>query len=157
MSNPSSLRERLSLALVTPNGGVLGFVDELLAVSREQDLQLDWQAGRCRVSFLNWAPPDWIEVPLQKAVVRAALARVAVLCNERNPNSVSPYGGQGEVVVDADSTVAIRVTFVNTPEEQSLELASVRLEANHPDVGRSLAAIVEESGTRTAVQVKLTR
>ena len=61
-----------------------------------------------------------IEVPLQKSVLRAVLARVAVLCNERKPNSVSPYGGQGEMSVDADPATAIRVTFVNTPDRTEL-------------------------------------
>jgi hypothetical protein len=143
MSHQASLPERLSRALANPNGGVLGLVDELLAVSREQDIQLAWQAGRCQVSFPNSEPPGRIELPLPRSVVRAALARVAVLCNQRSPNSVSPYGGQGEVVVDADPAKAIRATFVNTPEEQSLELASVPLGVNSPRRGRPLAAIVE--------------
>jgi hypothetical protein len=67
-------------------------------------------------------------VPLRKSVVRAALARIAVLCNQLNPNSVSPYGGQGELLIGADSTTAMRVVFVNTPDEQSLELAPLRNE-----------------------------
>jgi hypothetical protein len=125
MSNHLSLPERLGRALANPSQGVVGLVDELLAVSRQQDIQLSWQAGRCHVCFLNAGTPDRIDVPLPKSVVRAALARVAALCNERNPNSVSPYGGQGEVAVKTDPAKTVRVAFVNTPEQQSLELASV--------------------------------
>jgi hypothetical protein len=102
-------------------------VDELLAVSREHDIRIAWQAGRCLVSFPNGESPGPIEMLLPRSVVRAVLARVVVLCNERNPNSVSPYGGRSAVVVDADPAKAIRVAFVNTPNEQRLELASVRL------------------------------
>jgi hypothetical protein len=100
-------------------------VDALLTACREQDVRLAWQAGRCQVSLLKADPPDQLEVPVQKSVFRAALARVAALCNERIPNSVSPYGGLGEVTVGADPAKVIRVKFVNTPEEQILELAPV--------------------------------
>jgi hypothetical protein len=126
MNMPLTSPERLSRALTTPARGILGLVEDLLAMSREHGLQLDWQAGHCRVRFLEGGPAAWIEVPLRKSVVRAALARVAVLCNQRNPNSVSPYGGQGELLAGADPTTAIRVTFVNTPDEQSLELTPLR-------------------------------
>ena len=74
---------------------------------------------------------ELIELPLRKSAFRAILARVAVLCNERCPNSVSPYGGQGELLVDTDPATALRVAFVNTPDEQSLELASLRNEGMH--------------------------
>jgi hypothetical protein len=145
MSNQSSLPDRLSHALAMPDRGIVSLVDELLAVSSEQDLQLTWQAGRCYVNLRdNGKLPDRIEVSLPKSVVRAALARIAVLCNERSPNSVSPYGGQGEVTVDTNPAKAIRVTFVNTPDQQSLELASLRFGAIHQDGGPSLASVVEE-------------
>jgi hypothetical protein len=97
-------------------------VEDLLAVCLEHGLQLDWQADRCRVR-----PPggDWEElmgVPLRKSVFRAILARVAALCNEQAPHSVSPYGGQGELSVGASPTAVFHVAFVNTPEAQKLEL-----------------------------------
>jgi hypothetical protein len=71
---------------------------------------------------------------------------VAALCNERMPISVSPYGGRGEVAVDADPARVIRVAFVNTPEEQSLELTPVRIDGTQPAGGQSLAAVVDKSG-----------
>jgi hypothetical protein len=129
MNTPLTLAEQLIGALTTPTRGVLGMVDDLLAMSRENGIQLDWHAGHCRVRFRDVGPAGWIQVPLRKSVVRAALARVAVLCNQRIPNSVSPYGGQGELLVGTDPTTAMRVAFVNTPDEQSLELACMRKEA----------------------------
>jgi hypothetical protein len=122
MDNNSLALERLRQALTLPTRGVLGLVDDLLAVSREGGIQLDWKADQCRVQFRGGG----IEVPLRKSVVRAALARIAVLCNQRQPNSVSPYGGQGELLVGTDP--ALRVAFVNTPEVQSLELTPLRNE-----------------------------
>lgn len=124
--------------MADPGRGVVGLVDELLAASLQQDIRVEWQAGICRVSFLNGEVPDRVEVPLRKAVVGAALARIATLCNERLPGSVSPYGGQGFVAIDADPSILIRATFVNTPETQSLELASVSSEVITP-VGLSHA------------------
>ncbi|HEY7427756.1 MAG TPA: hypothetical protein VH682_26230 [Gemmataceae bacterium] len=128
MNDSSTSLERLHHALTTPSGGVLGLVDELLAVAREHGLQLDWKADHCRVQFREGGSSDSIEVPLRKSVVRAVLARIAVLCNQRKPNSSSPYGGQGELFVGADPTTTIRAVFVNTPDEQSLELTPLRNE-----------------------------
>lgn len=128
MNNSSTSTERLRHALATPTRGVLGLVDELLAVAREHGLLLDWKADHCRVQFREGGPPGLIEVPLRKSVVRAALARIAVLCNQHKPNSVSPYGGQCELLADTDPIASMRITFVNTPDEQSLELTPVRNE-----------------------------
>jgi hypothetical protein len=131
MNAPLTFPEQLSHALAAPTRGVLGLVDDLLAMSREHGIQLHWQAGHCRVRLREGGPAAWVEVPLGKAVVRAALARVAVLCNQRNPNSVSPYGGKGELLIGTDPTTAVRVEFVNTTDEQRLELASLRNEGVH--------------------------
>lgn len=123
MIDPSSPSERLKHALADPSRGVLGLVDELLAVFCQRDLRLDWRADLCRVSLAGGGPVDRVDVALPKSVIRAALARVAALCNEHQPNSVSPFGGQGEVVIGAGPSKAIRAVFVNTPDRQSLELA----------------------------------
>jgi hypothetical protein len=142
MSQPASLMAGLNHALANPSHGVLGLVDELLTLSLEQDIRLAWQVGRCQVDMLDGDRPGRIDVTLPKSVVRAVLARIASLCNERNPNLVSPYGGQGEVLADSKIARAIRVNFVNTPEQQTLELASVRLGANRPVGDHSSSAIV---------------
>jgi hypothetical protein len=107
-----------------PPRGVAGFLDDLLNVCGEHALQLDWQAERLRVR-----PPGagWEEVsgPLvTNSVLRAVLARIAVLCNERTPGSVSPYGGQGWLCASTDPAAVFRVSFSNTPQEQRLELTS---------------------------------
>ena len=50
------------------------------------------------------------------------LARVAVLCNEWNPDSVAPYGGEGELTRDNNAPAVFRATFANTTDEQWLNL-----------------------------------
>ena len=132
MSTASSPLVQLHVAFMRPSRPVVGLVDDLLAACQEQGVRLDWQDGRCRVRSLEGGPEGVIDVPLRKSVFRAILARVAVLCNERNPNSVSPYGGQGELSIGTDPTMVFRLEFANTPDEQRLELARVRPEAVLP-------------------------
>ncbi len=115
--------ERLKKAFDPTRGGVVGVVDELLGLCRNQGLQLDWQADHCRIRRPGVGPQEWIEVPLPRSVFRAILARFAALCNERTPNSVSPYGGEGELSVDGCPPTVFRVVFTNTPGEQRIEVS----------------------------------
>jgi hypothetical protein len=122
MSRISDSTDAFRRVLRSPTRGVTGLVDDLLALCRDHGLQIDWQADRCR---LRSSGGDWEELtdaPLRKSAFRAILARVAVLCNERLPNSVSPYGGQGELSVSAAPAATFRVKFANTAAEQRLEL-----------------------------------
>lgn len=122
MSTSSHFSDLLCHILLHPTGGVAGLVDDLLTVCREHDLQLDWQGDRCRVRPSKADREELIDVPLRTSVFRAILARVAALCNERTPNSVSPYGGQGELSAGANPPTVFRVTFTNTTAEQQLRL-----------------------------------
>jgi len=122
MSSASPAAEAVRQVLTHPTGGVVGLVDDLLTVCREHQLQLDWQAARCRVRSAGSDREEFLEVSLRKSVFRMILARVAALCNERIPNSVSPYGGRGELSVGPQPLARFRVLFANTPDEQKLEL-----------------------------------
>jgi hypothetical protein len=134
MNNLSPFSERLQSAFEPNRGGVVGLVDDLLSLCREQGLQLDWQANRCRVGPLGSQSQEWTEIPLPKSVFRAILARMAALCNQRVPNSVSPYGGEGELTVCTDPPTVFRVTFTNTPGEQRVEVRRVADDRNRaPD------------------------
>ncbi|HLN30593.1 MAG TPA: hypothetical protein VK395_22830 [Gemmataceae bacterium] len=94
-------------------------------VCLEHGLQLEWQADRCRFRPLGGNWEELTDVNLRKSGFRALLARVAALCNERTPNSVSPYGGRGELSLGEDSGAVFRVTLVNTPAAQKLELLAL--------------------------------
>jgi len=122
MSTASGFSEKLRRALLQPTRGVAGLVDDLLALCGQHGLQLDWRADRFRVRPLRGDWEELIDIPLRKSVFRAILARVAALCNQQTPNSVSPYGGQGELSAGANPPTVFRVTFANTPAEQKLEL-----------------------------------
>src|SRR5262245_37249153 len=102
MNTTAQLSGILRGVLTRPSGGMVGLVDDLLVVCLEHGLELEWQADRCRFRPLGGTWEELTRVTPRKSVFRALLARVAVLCNERTPNSVSPYGGQGELSVGED-------------------------------------------------------
>ncbi len=117
----ASFEERVRLAFSPTPRAVLGLVDDLLELCREQPLAVSFRDGKCFVSFAADGNKQ-SEVPLPRSAFRAVLARIAALCNEQRPNSVSPYGGAGEVCVGNDSRTTLRVVFTNTPEEQRLDV-----------------------------------
>lgn len=130
MNTTSQLSEAFQIAFEHPAGGVVGLVDDLLRLCPEQGLQLDWHADHCRVRSPASGSEEVLARPLRKSVFRAMLARVAALCNERSPNSVSPYGGEARLVVGRDTTV--QVSFVNTSAEQRMELRPVQPDGDEP-------------------------
>jgi hypothetical protein len=125
MSELSSFFQSIRHALRPTDRGVDGLVDDLLALCQGQGIELDWHAGRCRVRTIGIEPEGDIEMPLPRPVFRAALARIASLRNERKPGAVSPYGGQGELMVGADRSTLYRATFTNTQDAQQLQLTPV--------------------------------
>jgi hypothetical protein len=112
--------------------GVVGLVDDLLRICGDRGLRLDWHDGSCRIRSLGAAPEETTEVPLPKSVFRAVLARLAALCNDRGPGSISPYGGEGELTIGTDPAMVISVTFTNTPGEQRVQLARIEEDRRSP-------------------------
>src|SRR5258708_38171699 len=104
----SANSQRLQHALLSPTGGVVGLVDELISICAENALELDWQADCCRARWPGNDQEEQIPTPGRKSVFRAILARIAALCNESRPNSVSPYGGTGELSVAANPKAVLR-------------------------------------------------
>lgn len=125
MSITSQLSGTIRNVLTQPTGGIVGLVDSLLAACRNHGLQIEWQTGRCRFRFFGDDWEEWTDVPLRQSVLRAILARFAVLCNEQTPNAVSPYGGKYELLVGANSPTRFQIAFTNTAAEQKLELSTV--------------------------------
>ena len=147
MNQTARLQERIDKAFDPNARGVVGVVDELLLLCRERPLKLAWVDGACHIRQLGTAAGNgdrtfWsflrryfvkdtsshhegVFLRLPKSVFRAILARLAALCNERRPDSVSPYGGGGEVVIEGDTPAVFAVTFTNTPDEQRAEVRFV--------------------------------
>jgi hypothetical protein len=153
MSQVSPFPERLQKAFEPTPRGVVGLVDDLLGLCREQGLQFRLQESRCFVHPLGVEAAGLADVPIQKSVFRAMLARVAALCNERLPNSVSPYGGQGELSTEAAPSTVFQVAFTNTPGEQRLEVRPV---GNDRDGVRKFTVLLSDSRVITVYGHALT-
>ena len=108
--------------LMQPAQGIVGLVDDLLALCREHHLELDWQAGCYRARAGAGAWHELHDVSLRVSVLRAILARLAALCHDPNAGACSPYGGKGKIIIGTNPSTLFHVAFVNTPEEQRLAL-----------------------------------
>jgi hypothetical protein len=122
MIDTPSTRDRIQRALSCPSEGVVGAVDELLAIAAEHSLRLERQADGCRVRLLDSGTSDFVDVQIRSSVFRAILARISVLCNQQHSDCISPYGGQGKLAVGSNPATTLHVSFVNTPAEQSIDL-----------------------------------
>jgi hypothetical protein len=126
MTGTTSVSDRVREAFRPTPRGVVGLVDDLVNIGRDHALRLDHADGACRVYPDGEQPFD---VPVLRSVFRAALARLAALCDERTPDSVTPYGGAGMV---GDNAGALRVTFANTPAELCVDLRAASSGAELP-------------------------
>lgn len=122
MSAVSDFRERIEDAFKPTPRGIIGLVDDLMRLAGQEGFRLNWHDGRCCVHAFGGEAREDAEVRVQKSVFRAVLARIAALCNEQSPNSVSPYGGEGELVASTSPPVRLRVTFANRHGEQRLQI-----------------------------------
>jgi hypothetical protein len=135
MIRSTPFAERVQSAFQPTPRGVVGLVDDLLSLCRVHQLRMSFRDGRCSVSGLGADVQEALEVPLPKSVFRAVLARIAALCNEHHPHSVTPYRGEGEIVVpppiapECVPPSTCYVSFTNTPSEQQLEMRFSRSSA----------------------------
>jgi hypothetical protein len=131
MKTGTALADALAKAFDPPASGFVGIVDNLLQLCRGGDLELAWRSNACHVRIRQGTAEESLDLPLRKAVLRAMLARIAALCNQRQPGSVSPYGGRGEIHLGPDSPAVFSAHFVNTAGEQSLRLAHLSHDGNN--------------------------
>jgi len=144
--------ERVRKAFEPTPRGVIGLVDDLLGLCRVHRLRIDFQDSHCYVRPLGTDAQDSIDVPLPKSAFRAVLARIAALCNELQPDSVTPYRGEGEIVVPSSISVdgnppsTCYVSFVNTSSDQRLEL---RFSRNSVGDGNRFTVLLRDKRTVT--------
>src|ERR1700733_6438110 len=118
----ASPSQMLSQILLHPRGALLGLVDDLLEVCREHTLRMEWQEEQDRLIFFIDDSQESTVVPFRKGIFRTIIARVATFCNEQTPDSVSPYGGEGELSKGANPATVLKVRLINTPAMQKLEV-----------------------------------
>jgi hypothetical protein len=126
----TAVAERLRRAFEPGPRGALGLADALVAAAREGAIRCVWVGGCVRVTPADGEPFD---VTLPKSVFRAALARVAALCNEHRPGSVTPYRGDAPLLA-GDPPAPVFVAFVNTPDEQRLDARLAPVQVTAPAV-----------------------
>jgi hypothetical protein len=105
--------------------GVVQF-DELVTLCAGNDLEIDWRPDRVRIRLPGGEWDELTDELPRKSVLRAASARVAALCNEHRPDSVSPYGGSALLTTRTNPAASLRATLVNTADEQGLRLEPAR-------------------------------
>jgi hypothetical protein len=132
---PSQTAEdRLLRAFALTQGGIVGLTDQLLEACVGSDLEFKRVGNQC---VCNWTVDGETKealVPLPAAAFRTILARIAALCNEYSPNAVTPYGGEGRLAVKGPPPTIVRVAFVNTPDEQRLEVRRHAEDSHHPSL-----------------------
>ncbi len=104
-----------------PGGGLIGLFDHYLRLLGEEGAAVEFSEGRCWLSPRQEGDaPE--ELPLSRTTFRPILARVAFLCNEYRPSSVTPYGGVGVFKLAGPPELLLRVSFTNTPDIQKLDI-----------------------------------
>lgn len=121
----ASLVSKLAQDLSRPTGGVAAFVDALLKAALNVSLQVQWKDGRVLLRHLDAALSEDAVLSIPKSALRAALARVAVLCSQVRADSVSPYEGTGTIFTDGNPQ-GIDIRFENTADRVRLELSPKR-------------------------------
>jgi hypothetical protein len=121
---PQTADDRMQRAFAPTQGGIVGLTDQLLETCVGSDVEFKRVGNRCVCNWTVNGETKEALVPLPPAGFRTILARIAALCNEHSPNAVTPYGGEGLLPVKGPPPMVVRVAFVNTPNEQRLEVRS---------------------------------
>ena len=130
MIHSTLFADRVQMAFHPTPRGVVGLVDDLLDLCGLFQLRIKFRDGHCSIRRLGADVQESLEIPVPKSVFRAALARIAAICNEQRPESVTPYGGEGNIAVlppvsqcsEKIPPSTCYVSFTNTPSDQQLEM-----------------------------------
>ena len=119
----------LRRAFAPTQGGIVGLTEQLLAACVGGDVEFERVEDRCVCRWTVSGDVQEATAPLPPAAFRTILARIAFLCNQRSPNSVTPYGGEGLLALAGQPSTVFQVAFVNTPNKQQMKLKSLGAEA----------------------------
>lgn len=120
-----TVADRVRLAFQPTPLGVVGLTDQLLAACAGSAVVFERVGERCVYRWTADGDTQEGTVPFAPTAFRSILARIAVLCQESCPESVTPYRGEGSLPVPGHPSEQLRVRFVNTPEQQQLTLIGV--------------------------------
>ncbi len=155
MIHSTLFADRVQMAFHPTPRGVVGLVDDLLGLCRLYQLRISFRDSHCFIRRLGADPQESLDIPVPKSVFRAALARIAALCNEQRPESVTPYRGEGNIallppVSPCSEKVAppstCYVSFTNTPSDQHLEM---RFSSSSAGDGNRFTVLLRDKRTVT--------
>ncbi|MGP0064244.1 MAG: hypothetical protein ACLQGP_11670 [Isosphaeraceae bacterium] len=106
--------------------------DQLLEACVGSDVEFKRVGNRCVCNWTVNGETKEALVPVPPAAFRTILARVAALCNEYSANAVTPYRGEGLLTVKGPPPTVVRVAFVNTPDQQRLEVKGNAEDSHRP-------------------------
>jgi hypothetical protein len=113
---------RLRRAFAPTQGGIVGLTDQLLEACVGSEVAFKRVGNRCVCNWTVNGETKEALVPVPPAAFRTILARIAALCDEYSPKAVTPYRGEGLLTIKGPPPTVVRVAFVNTPDEQRLEV-----------------------------------
>ncbi len=96
--------------------------DQLLKSCVGSDVEFKRAGDHCVCRLTVDGETTEVLAPRPPSAFRTIVARVAVLCNEYNSIAVTPYRGEGLLAIKGSPPTVVRVAFVNTPDEQRLEV-----------------------------------
>jgi hypothetical protein len=155
MIHSTLFADRVQVAFRPTQRGVVGLVDDLLDLCRLYQLRINFRDGHCSVRRLGADAQESLDIPVPKSVLCAALARIAKICNEQHPGSVTPYRGEGNIAVlppvspcpeKVVPPSTCYVSFTNTPSDQHLEM---RFSTRSADAGNRFTVLLRDKRTVT--------
>lgn len=152
-----AVSDRLRQAFTPTPLGVVGLTDQLLQACAGGDVVFERVGDRCVYRWTIDGDTQEGTLPLRPAAFRTILARVAALCNEQRPDSVTPYRGEGLVSVPGHPGELHRVRFINTPEQQQLTLNGTKQTSAVERKPLDSSAPISGSGTSSLEQIARAR
>jgi hypothetical protein len=122
----STLKAILNGTQKPPENGLVGFVDEVLEFCRSGPFRFYWKPQLVTVENLSDGVRETYPVTIRNSVMRAVVARLATLASRGRKEAINPYGGHGEIRDEQHPEVYFQIDFMNTEDEQHLEVVPVQ-------------------------------
>jgi hypothetical protein len=119
------IEARLKDAMTPGSRGIIDSVDKLLRFAQDHPIAMDEHETTIRIRLLDIELREPFQFSFKRRVFRVILARIAAICNDLRPGSVSPYGGSGDLAVPGNPSRLLHADFSNTLGNTWLKLKSL--------------------------------
>ena len=126
MMTTSTFEQQVAEVFDPKQNAVIGAVDRLLRLALHQSVELKREEDFFWVRAVGMDDIPAIKILIRPAVLRAMMARVAVLRSEQSEAvEFDPWENDGELVVDGEPDNKVHVSFINTSQAQCLRLSPI--------------------------------